>query len=111
MLYSVLSWIMFPWVENAVILSICLHLLFYFTVIQAAILMRKVSAVKGAVTASNTNYSAHSLTQIGSVFYHGATGPEFETLPEDPSLFEMLPDMAEFFSELNEKKVKNMYRN
>ena len=68
-------------------------------------MMRKVVSSQGPMSLSNTNYSAHALKQMGRVFYYGATGTEFEAIPEDPSLFEMLPDMARFFSDLNEKKV------
>ncbi|XP_035828367.1 uncharacterized protein LOC101855140, partial [Aplysia californica] len=76
---------------------------------HAPIFMRKVVGVKGPISLSNTNYSAHALMQLGSVFYHGATGPEFEFLPEDPSLFEMLPDMAMHFADINEKKIEIVY--
>ena len=54
----------------------------------------------------NTNYTAAEIVNMGKVFFFGATGPEFEALPEDPSLLDMLSSMAEIFEDLNEKKVR-----
>ena len=68
--------------------------------------MRKVSQEKGAVSMENTNYTAAEIVNMGKVFFFGATGPEFEALPEDPSLLDMLSSMAEIFEDLNEKKVR-----
>ncbi|KAK3760541.1 hypothetical protein RRG08_022825 [Elysia crispata] len=75
----------------------------------APILMRKVAQEKGTVSMDNTNYTAGEIIKMGKVFFHGATGPEFEALPEDPSLLDMLPHMAEFFEDLNEKKIEIVF--
>ncbi|GFN96319.1 stereocilin [Plakobranchus ocellatus] len=77
---------------------------------HAPILMRKVSQMKGVVSMNNTNYTAAEIIKMGKVFFHGATGPEYEALPEDPSLFEMLPHMAEFFEDINQKKIEIVFK-
>ncbi|RUS79900.1 hypothetical protein EGW08_012338, partial [Elysia chlorotica] len=75
----------------------------------AAVLMRKVTQEKGSVSMDNTNYTAGEIIKMGKVFFYGATGQEFEALPEDPSLLDMLPHMAEFFEDLNEKKIEIVF--